>query len=71
MIDMGQQLDNLRLRVKRLPAVIKDKAFEIACDVLLPISTYCKVCNILRGMGIGIVIGSITTAALIIYLGGM
>jgi len=43
--------------VKRAYRRLADALFAIACRVLLPISTICKVCNILRGMTIGFLLG--------------
>lgn len=54
---MRSQLDRLRLAIKLAPTKLHDWLFEIACRVLLPISTMCKVCNILRGMLIGALLG--------------
>lgn len=48
---------DIRLLIKRAPAVAHDWLFALACRALLPISTTCKVCNILRGIAIGSVLG--------------
>ena len=56
---MMRQLFDAALRaIKRVPTILHDRLFELACRVLLPISTICKVCNILRGMAIGVLIGT-------------
>lgn len=47
----------LPLFIKLAPMRVRDAAFALACRLLLPLSTSCKVCNMLRGMGIGILIG--------------
>jgi 2-keto-3-deoxy-galactonokinase len=67
---MRQRLNKLRLAIKRTPARLHDRMFDIACRVLLPISTMCKVCNMLRGMLLGIVIGSALTAIAFLCIGG-
>lgn len=65
---MSLKLDNLRLAIKRLPTTAKDAAFALACKLLLPLSTMCKVCNMLRGMAIGFGIGVATTVAVVLLL---
>lgn len=50
-------MNKLRLFFKLAPMRIRDAAFELACAVLLPLSTMCKVCNMLRGMAIGMLLG--------------
>ncbi|TCS38512.1 hypothetical protein EDC30_102251 [Paucimonas lemoignei] len=42
----------------RAKARLHDRLFGLACDLLLPISTYCKVCNILRGIALGFLLGT-------------
>ena len=56
--------------MRRLLQKAHDRLFEIACKLLLPLSTMCKVCNMLRGMGIGIIIGAGLTAAAFTILKG-
>ena len=51
-------MDRIRLFVKRAPAQVRDAAFALACRVLLPIATTCKVCNMLRGMVLGGLLGA-------------
>lgn len=55
---MSQLFDNVLRRINRAPTILHDWLFELACRVLLPISTMCKVCNILRGMAIGFLLGA-------------
>jgi hypothetical protein len=50
-------MDQLRFLLKRAPARVRDAAFALACRILLPIATTCKVCNMLRGMSIGYLLG--------------
>jgi len=50
--------------LRRLPTRVHDSLFAIACRVLLPLSTMCKVCNMLRGMAIGLGFGTVLGAAL-------
>lgn len=47
----------LPLFLLRAPARARDAAFGLACRVLLPIATSCKVCNILRGFVLGALLG--------------
>ena len=51
-------MDKLRLFIKRSPAALHDWLFALACRILLPISTMCKVCNMLRGIAIGALLGA-------------
>lgn len=51
-------MDNLHLFFMRAPARVRDAAFALACRLLLPIATDCKVCNMLRGMSLGILLGA-------------
>lgn len=51
-------MNKLRLFFKLAPMRIRDAAFELACKVLLPIATNCKVCNMLRGMTLGFLFGA-------------
>lgn len=51
-------MNNIRFFFKRAPAQVSDAAFALACRILLPIATTCKVCNMLRGMSIGILLGA-------------
>jgi hypothetical protein len=51
-------MDRLRLFFKRAPGRVRDAAFALACRVLLPIATTCKVCNMLRGIVLGILLGA-------------
>jgi hypothetical protein len=66
---MRQFLDKVRLAIKLAPTKVYDFLFEMACKLLLPLSTMCKVCNMLRGMGIGVVIGCVSTAAAFLLKG--
>ncbi|WP_076592012.1 hypothetical protein [Herminiimonas arsenitoxidans] len=66
---MGQRLNDICLKIKRAPSVAKDNAFAFACTVLMPLSTYCKICNMLRGMGIGFLLGVALTVAAFYALG--
>lgn len=54
-------MDQLRFFIKRALARVRDAAFALACRILLPIATTCKVCNMLRGMAIGILLGAGTS----------
>jgi hypothetical protein len=54
---MSDRFAKVRSSVFRLRLVAHDKAMALACRLLLPIATTCKVCNIMRGIGIGIIIG--------------
>jgi hypothetical protein len=56
-------MDRLRLFFKMAPSRMRDAAFAIVCRLLLPLSTSCRVCNMLRGMGIGYMLGLISAAA--------
>jgi hypothetical protein len=71
---MRQRLDKIRLAIKRAPANLHDWLFALACKLLLPLSTMCKVCNMLRGMAIGVGIGATLSLAvvftLLLYRGG-
>ena len=51
-------MDRIRLFIKLAPARAHDALFALACRLLLPIATNCKVCNILRGLLIGALLGS-------------
>lgn len=51
-------MDQLRFFIKRAPARVRDAAFALACRILLPIATTCKVCNMLRGMTLGFLFGA-------------
>ncbi|OFJ46427.1 hypothetical protein BA896_021995 [Janthinobacterium lividum] len=55
---MSEPFDNVLRAIKRLPSSLHDRLFTLACSVLLPISTSCKVCNMLRGMAIGLLLGA-------------
>ena len=55
-------MDNFLLMLKRAPARVRDSAFALACRLLLPIATTCKVCNMLRGIMIGMPIGGLAMA---------
>jgi hypothetical protein len=57
-------MDRIRLFVKLAPSRAHDALFALACRLLLPLSTNCKVCNMLRGMAIGFWLGIIAAAAL-------
>ncbi|MDP3841086.1 MAG: hypothetical protein Q8Q81_00620 [Oxalobacteraceae bacterium] len=63
---MRQPFDTILRAIKRVPTVLHDRLFELACRVLLPISTMCKVCNILRGMAFGFVLGVLTFGAFVL-----
>lgn len=54
----------------RAPSVVHDWLFELACRLLLPLSTTCKVCNMLRGICIGVLLGAGCTVALVHVLRG-
>lgn len=54
---MSRLMDNLRLAIKRAPTTLHDAVFAIMCKLLLPLSTDCRVCNMLRGMALGILVG--------------
>lgn len=47
----------LPLSIKLGPQRMRDAAFSLACRLLLPLATDCKVCNMLRGMMLGIPVG--------------
>jgi hypothetical protein len=68
---MRRHLDTIRLAVKRAPANAHDALFALACALLLPLSTHCKVCNMLRGMAIGAAVGAAIATVLTCYLGGL
>lgn len=48
----------LPLFIKLAPGRARDAAFALACRLLLPLSTMCKVCNMLRGMLLGFLLGT-------------
>ena len=65
-------MDRIRLFLKLAPSRAHDALFALACRLLLPLSTTCKVCNMLRGMAIGFGLGMAASAALAVlsaYLG--
>lgn len=55
---MRRPFEPVLRKIKRMPTVLHDQLFELACRLLLPISTTCKVCNILRGMTVGLLLGA-------------
>lgn len=57
-------MDRFRLFLKLAPSRARDALFALACRLLLPLSTSCKVCNMLRGMAIGFVLGLISAVLL-------
>lgn len=57
-------MDRIRLFIKLAPTRAHDALFALACRLLLPLSTTCKVCNMLRGMAIGFMLGLIAAAML-------
>lgn len=61
-------MSKLRFFFKRLPQRARDGAFTLACSVLLPIATNCKVCNLLRGLAIGALLGASTACVVISQL---
>jgi hypothetical protein len=67
---MSQQLHHLRSALTRARIKAHDRMFELACRILLPISTMCKVCNILRGMMLGACLGAALTAVVFLTAGG-
>jgi hypothetical protein len=69
-MSMRLQLENLRRALKRASARLHDHLFEIACRVLLPISSQCKVCNILRGWLLGYCMGTAVTVFAFLCMGG-
>jgi hypothetical protein len=62
-------MDRLRLFLTLAPTRAQDALFALACRLLLPLSTGCKVCNMLRGIAIGILLG-VGMAALLAVLSG-
>lgn len=54
-----------RYAARRAYQRLADALFALACDLLLPISTFCKVCNMLRGMAIGIALGAALAVAVL------
>lgn len=65
-------MNNFLFSLKRAPARARDAAFALTCRVLLPIATDCKVCNMLRGVTIGMPLGAgalCLVLALLRYLG--
>lgn len=50
-------MDRIRLFIKLAPSRAHDALFALTCRLLLPLSTSCKVCNMLRGMAIGFALG--------------
>jgi hypothetical protein len=65
---MSQRLDKIRLAITRAPSILKDGALSLACKLLLPLSTTCKVCNMLRGMAIGIGIGGALSIGVVLAM---
>jgi len=65
---MSLRLDKIRLAIKRAPSNLKDRVFSLACTLLLPLSTTCKVCNMLRGMAIGILLGTGASCAIALLI---
>lgn len=63
-------MEKIRHLICRTPSVVHDWLFELACSLLLPLSTTCKVCNMLRGIGIGVLLGAGCTVALVFVLRG-
>jgi hypothetical protein len=57
-------MDRIRLFFKLAPSRAHDALFALACRLLLPLSTGCKVCNMLRGMAIGFGLGLVAAAVL-------
>jgi hypothetical protein len=55
-------MDRLRLFLTLAPTRAKDALFALACRMLLPLSTGCKVCNMLRGIAIGTLLGMLLSA---------
>ncbi|WP_299533377.1 hypothetical protein [uncultured Herbaspirillum sp.] len=66
---MCDRIAKFRTAVFRLRLLLTDQAMALACRVLLPIATSCKVCNIMRGIGVGMVIGAGSASALWLYFG--
>lgn len=64
---MCDRFAKFRTAVFRLRLALKDQAMALACRVLLPIATTCKVCNIMRGIAVGIVVGASSATALWLY----
>lgn len=66
---MCDRLAKFRTAAFRIRLALKDHAMALACRVLLPIATTCKVCNIMRGVLIGIAIGAASATGLWLYFG--
>lgn len=70
MTRMRDYLTSLQWRIRRLPGRLHDALFALACRLLLPLSTMCKVCNMLRGMALGFVLSVALCAATALLIGG-
>ena len=62
----GDRMNKSNSKSSRAAAALRDLSFQLACRVLLPIATSCKVCNMLRGAAIGFVCGAVAVG-LVIY----
>ncbi|KAF1043209.1 MAG: hypothetical protein GAK35_02301 [Herbaspirillum frisingense] len=66
---MRDRFAEFRTAALRLRLAAGDRAMALACRVLLPIATTCKVCNIMRGIVVGIAIGACAATAATLYFG--
>lgn len=62
-------MDRLRLFLTLAPTRVQDALFALAGRLLLPLSTGCKVCNMLRGIAIGFMLGMVFSALLAVLSG--
>lgn len=65
---MSLTFDNVLRAIKRVRDRLHDGLFALACRILLPFSTPCRVCNMLRGMVIGIFLGGAIACQVIALL---